>query len=140
MRKAIVLSLALAAGHFCLADPELSVAPSDRSAFQIRSAGHWEEQGIGGTYRVAVWHLGTDDISSRIALEWISTTGGDSAEHILHSVAYANALLGVVSIRAFRATSDGAKVDLVGPLHDGSQYHCTLVLKPGGAYERSPGC
>jgi hypothetical protein len=25
-------------------------------------------------------------------------------------------------------------------LHDGSQYHCTLVLKPGGAYERSPGC
>jgi hypothetical protein len=130
-------ALPLALGStLCLA----ADAPVDPSITDIRSAGFWEDAGHSGTYRVVVRHFGFEEISSSITLEWVSDSTRESSAHLNHSVILADALLGAIGIDSLRAMNGGVQLVLIGPLHNGSQYHCVVVMRPDGSIGKGYGC
>ena len=127
--------LALTSVHPLAADPSI-----DPDIIDVRSAGFWEDGGLAGTYRVVVRHFGFEEISSSITFEWVSDDTRESLAHLIHSVVFADSLLGSVGIDSLRPTDGGVKVVLVGTLHNGSPYRCVVVLRPGGNFGKGHGC
>jgi hypothetical protein len=127
--------LALACAHPLDADPSI-----DPGIVDVRSAGSWEDGDLSGTYRVVVRHYGFEEISSSIIFEWVAGDTRESPAHLIHSVVFADALLGSVGINSLRSTDGGVEVVLVGTLHNGSPYRCLVVLHPGGTFSKGRGC
>jgi hypothetical protein len=127
--------IAVATAYRSVADASI-----DPDIVDVRSAGHWDDAGRTGTYRVVVRHFGFEEISSRITLEWVSYDTRESSAHVSHSIVFADALLGSVGIKSLQPAGVGARLVLVGPLHNGSQYHCAVLMGPGGEIEKSQGC
>jgi hypothetical protein len=87
-----------------------------------------------------VRHFGFEEISSSITLEWVAYNTPQSSADVSRSMVFADALLGSVGIKSLQPESGGARLILSGSLHNGSQYHCTVLMRPGGGVEKGQGC
>jgi hypothetical protein len=103
-------------------------------------AGTGNPQGIGAVTGVVVAHEGYEHIHSYIRVEWVRDPdrGGNAAIdrfEVLH-----DSLLGSVDVESMHWDTAATVVVLAGPLHDGSQYRCQLLLARDGSITKSSGC
>jgi hypothetical protein len=113
--------------------------PLATSIETVRTGGYWESKEHRGRYRVVVAHEGYEHIHSYIRIEWVRDPdrGGAAIDRfeVLH-----DSLLGSVDVESMQWDTAATVVVLAGPLHDGSQYRCQLLLARDGSITKSSGC
>ena len=119
------------------AAPAYSVDPAIST---VRSGGFWESKQHRGHYRVVVAHLGVEHIQSNIRIEWMRDATPSTPTLIEKSEVLHESMLGTIDVDSMAWSEKGTEVVLSGPLQDGSQYRCRLLLGIDGSYAKSKGC